>query len=104
MDVFTPAWLVILGHLYRHRDETLPPTWLHTPRGMETALDLPYVTVIKSLTHLVREGYVIRDEHFIVGKQRAVGDSRRRRRGQPYRITEAGIRRFENIEAEVSGE
>jgi uncharacterized protein YjhX (UPF0386 family) len=39
-----------------------------------------------------------------VGKQRAVGDSRRRRRGQPYRITEAGIRRFENIEAEVSGE
>lgn len=88
-----PAWLIVLGHLYRHRDREKNPVWSQTAYGMADVLDMPYSTVCKCLIRLVREGYATRDGRFIVGKQRT--SSGRTRQGVPFFITDKGKERFE---------
>jgi predicted ArsR family transcriptional regulator len=88
-----PAWLIVLGHLYRFRDHEKNPVWAQTAYGMADVLDMPYATVCKWLVRLVKEGYAVRDKRFIVGKQRT--SSGRTRQGIPFSITEKGKERFE---------
>jgi len=99
-DLVTPAWIVVLGHLYRRRD-IHEPNWTQTRYGLQTSLDLPYVTICKSIVLLKKFGYIAEDNVLVYGKQRHQGDWRRCRKGYPYLITARGIVKFEAICKEI---